>query len=129
LDVQTGVQTAKRSVPYAHLAPENKLWAVEVLRFLDTPPKSRNEGMASLMRRFRICEERGSGIDKVVEQVEAYQLPAPSFETPRGFTRATLFAYKPLTEMDKAERIRACYLHACLKRVMSDYLTNTFLDS
>jgi predicted HTH transcriptional regulator len=26
--------------------------------------------------------------------------------------------------MDKADRIRASYLHVCLKRVMRDYLTN-----
>lgn len=25
-----------------------------------------------------ICEERGTGIDKVVAQTEAYQLPAPT---------------------------------------------------
>jgi len=69
---------------------------VDTLRFVDTPPKSRNDVLASLMRRFRICEERGSGIDKVVAQVETYQLPAPSFEVPEGFTRAVLFAHKPL---------------------------------
>jgi ATP-dependent DNA helicase RecG len=27
--------------------------------------------------------------------------------------------------MDRADRIRACYLHACLKHVNRDYLTNT----
>lgn len=100
---------------------------VDTRRFVDTPPKSRNEVLASLMRRFRICEERGSGIDKVVAQVELYQLPAPCFEVPEGFTRAVLFAHQPLVRMDKADRIRACYLHACLKRVMRDYLTNASL--
>jgi len=100
---------------------------VDTQRFLDTPPKSRNEAIASLMRRFRICEERGSGIDKVVAQVEFHQLPAPLFEVPPGFTRIVLFAHRPLSEMDKAERIRACYLHACLKWVMRDYLTNASL--
>lgn len=100
---------------------------VDTQRFLDTPPKSRNESLASLMRRFRICEERGSGIDKVVAQVEAYQLPAPTFEVPEGFTRAVLFAHRPLNEMDKADRVRACYLHACLKWVMRDRLTNASL--
>jgi len=100
---------------------------VDTQRFLDTPPKSRNESLASLMRRFRICEERGSGIDKVVAQVEAYQLPAPAFEVPEGFTRAVLFAHRPLNEMDKADRVRACYLHACLKWVMRDCLTNASL--
>jgi len=99
---------------------------VDPLRFVDTPPKSRNEALASMMRCFRICEERGSGIDKVVAQVEAYQLPTPSFEVPegfKGFTRAVLFSHKPLNEIDKGDLVRACYLHACLKWVMRDYLT------
>jgi ATP-dependent DNA helicase RecG len=40
---------------------------VDTQRFVDTPPRSRNEGLASLMRRIGICEERGSGWDKVVD--------------------------------------------------------------
>lgn len=100
---------------------------VDTLRFMDTPPTSRNEALASLMRRFRICEERGSGIDKVVSQVELFQLPAPLFEAPDGFTRAVLFAHKPLSHMDKAERVRACYQHACLRYVTRQPMTNTSL--
>ena len=65
---------------------------VDTQRFVDTPPKSRNESLASLMRRVRICEERGSGIDKVVSQAEVFKLPAPLFERPEGFTRVVLFA-------------------------------------
>jgi len=52
------------------------------------------------MRRFRICEERGSGIDKVVFEVELYQLP---------------------------DRVRACYLHACLRCVTRQPMTNSSL--
>lgn len=100
---------------------------VDTLRFLDNPPQSRNEALAALMRRFGICEEEGGGIDKVVFQVELAQLPAPLFEVPPGFTRATLFAHRPFNSMDKDDRVRACYLHACLKRVTSDYLTNSSL--
>ncbi len=100
---------------------------VDTDRFVDTPPRSRNETLASLMRRFRICEERGSGIDKVVAQVELYQLPAPLFETPEGFTRSVLFAHKPVAAMDKAERTRACYLHACLCYVTRKAMSNTSL--
>ncbi len=72
---------------------------VDTRRFIDTPPRSRNELLASLMRRFGICEERGSGIDKVIAQVELFQLPAPLFEVPDGFVRATLFAHKDLRDM------------------------------
>ena len=100
---------------------------MDTTRFLDTPPKSRNESFASLMRRFGICEERGSGIDKVVREVELSQLPAPLFETPEGFTRAVLFSRKSLNGMDKVARVRACYFHACLKYVERDFLTNASL--
>jgi len=54
------------------------------------------EALASFLRRIGVCEERGSGVDKVVFQTEFYQLPAPSFETPEGSTRAVLFAHKQL---------------------------------
>ncbi len=100
---------------------------VETDRFLDTPPKSRNEALASLLRRIGICEERGSGVDKVVFQTEFYQLPAPAFEVTGDCTRAVLFAPRPLTKMEKTDRIRACYLHACLRYVNRDYMTNTSL--
>ncbi len=100
---------------------------VDTERFVDTPPRSRNEALASLMRRFRICEERGSGIDKVVSQVELFQLPAPLFESPEGSTRTVLFAHKPLSAMNKAERLRACYLHACLTHVNRKEMTNSTL--
>lgn len=96
-------------------------------RFLDSPPRSRNEALASFMRRVHICEERGTGIDKVVAQTELFQLPAPLFETTVEHTRATIFAYKTLNEMDKNDRIRACYLHACLRYVERNYMTNTTL--
>jgi predicted HTH transcriptional regulator len=100
---------------------------VKTERFLDSPPCSRNESLASFMRRARICEERGSGIDKVVFETELLQLPAPSFENPDGSTRVILFAHKKLIEMDKNERIRACYLHACLRYVQRDLMTNASL--
>jgi len=100
---------------------------VAVDRFLDTPPKSRNEAVASLMRRFRICEERGSGIDKVVFQTELYQLPAPLFEVPENFTRTVLFAHKDMENMSREDRIRACYLHACLKHIQRQKMTNKSL--
>ena len=100
---------------------------VDTQRFLDTPPQSRNETLASHMRRFGICEERGSGIDKVVFQVEFFQLPAPLFEVPPGFTRTVLFAHKPLAKMNKEDRVRSCYLHACLQYVSQQPMTNTSL--
>ncbi|MFH0785049.1 MAG: ATP-binding protein [Pseudomonadota bacterium] len=100
---------------------------VKTDRFLDSPPKSRNEALASFMRRIGVCEERGSGVDKVVFQTEFYQLPAPLFEVTEEHTRAVLFAHRELRDMAKDDRIRACYLHACLRYVQRDFMTNTTL--
>lgn len=98
---------------------------VDTQRFVDTPPRSRNEALASLMRRIGICEERGSGWDKVVFQTELYQLPAPLPEATDDHTRVVLFAPRPLSKMDRADRVRALYLHACLRYVNREHLTNT----
>ena len=100
---------------------------VDTHRFVDTPPHSRNEALASIMRRLNICEERGGGIDKVVGEVEIYQLPAPLFENPTGFTRSVLFAHRELSAMNRADRVRACYLHACLRFVVRKPMTNASL--
>lgn len=100
---------------------------VKTERFLDSPPRSRNEQLASFMRRVGICEERGSGVDKVVSETEYYQLPAPSFETPEGSTRAVLFAHLAYKDMDSRDRSRACYLHACLRYVQREPMTNASL--
>lgn len=100
---------------------------ISTLRFIDEPPQSRNEAFAALMRRFRICEERGSGIDKVIFEVEYYQLPPPDFDAKEHHTRVTLFAPRRLSEMNKAERIRACYQHASLLRVSNKQMTNASL--
>ncbi len=100
---------------------------VEPDRFLNSPPKSRNEALASFMRRVGVCEERGSGIDKVVFQTELYQLPAPVFETIDEHTIAVLFAHREFKAMDKTDRVRGCYLHACLRYAQRDYMTNATL--
>lgn len=53
---------------------------IDIFRFIDHTPISRNEKLASLMRRMNICEERGCGVDRAITQCELYQLPAPDFQ-------------------------------------------------
>jgi len=96
-------------------------------RFIDHPPQSRNEDLASFMRRINVCEERGSGIDKVIAATEMFQLPAPKFEAQDKFTRVTLYSYRPLKKMNRDDKIRACYQHCCLKYVSNEQMTNTSL--
>ena len=45
---------------------------IDTKRFIDHSPESRNEMLAGLMRRMNFCEERGSGIDKVIHEIEVF---------------------------------------------------------
>lgn len=100
---------------------------IDPLRFIDEPPQSRNEALASFMRRMNMCEERGSGIDKVVFEVEFFQLPAPKFLVTENHTKVVLFAHRKLSSMDRQDKIRACYQHACLLFVSNQRMTNATL--
>jgi ATP-dependent DNA helicase RecG len=97
---------------------------VDVNRFIDTAPKSRNEKLASLMRRLNICEERGSGIDRAINAIEVFQLPAPKFIKGEDYTRVILYAPTTLTKMSPDDRIRACYQHTCLNYVNNQPVNN-----
>jgi predicted HTH transcriptional regulator len=99
---------------------------VPVERFIDGY-QSRNERLADLMRRFGICEEKSSGIDRVIQVAELYQLPAPDFRVTHRRTVVTVYGPKPFEEMDRNDRVRACYQHAALKWVMSEKMTNQSL--
>jgi len=100
---------------------------IDPLRLMDTPPQSRNEKLADLLRRLGICEERGSGIDKVVSTVELYQLPPPSFRIVGENTQVTLFAPQKLRVMSREAKIQACYQHACLYWMSNNFMTNSTL--
>jgi predicted HTH transcriptional regulator len=100
---------------------------IDTLRFIDEPPQSRNEEFAALMRRMNICEERGSGIDKVIFHIEFYQLPPPDFRVTDGSTIVVLFQPANLSEMGRQEKVRACYQHACLKWVSGTQMSNNSL--
>lgn len=95
-------------------------------RFIDEY-QSRNEKLADLMRRLRICEEKGSGIDKVIASTEIYQLPAANFIIQQRHTKAILYAYKQLNDMDKKDKMRATYQHCCLRYVTNEKMTNQSL--
>lgn len=95
-------------------------------RFIDAY-LSRNEKLADLMRRMGFCEEKGSGLDKVIFYNELYQLPPINVIVAENRTRISMYSYKTLNHLDKKEKIRACYQHACLKYVSNEKMTNQSL--
>ena len=100
---------------------------IDPLRFLDHTPRSRNEALASMMRRLRIGDVRGSGIDKVIEACEQHRLPPPRFDAGDDFTRVVLFSPRQFGQMDKADKVRACYQHAGLRYESGSAMTNETL--
>lgn len=99
---------------------------VPVERFIDGY-QSRNERLADLMRRFGICEEKSSGIDRVVETAELLQLPAPEFLVAFKRTEVVIHGPRAFRDMDGSDRIRACYQHCVLQWVLRKQMTNQSL--
>lgn len=95
-------------------------------RFIDAY-LSRNEKLADIMRRMAFCEEKGSGLDKVIFNIELYQLPPLNVIVAESRTRITMYSYKILLDLDKKEKVKACYQHACLKYVSNEKMTNQSL--
>jgi len=100
---------------------------IDTDRFIDHPPRSRNEDMASFMRQIGVCEEGGTGIDRALINIALYQLPAPKFERYENFTKVTLYARKDLRHMTLDDKIRACFQHCVLKYVENSRMTNATL--
>jgi ATP-dependent DNA helicase RecG len=96
-------------------------------RLIGTTPESRNELLASKFRLYRICEERGTGFQKVVSAVELFGMPPVVFTPLENAFQVTLYAPRQFADMAQPERIEACYQHAVLQYFSSQTLTNTTL--
>ena len=100
---------------------------VDVNRFIDNPPKSRNEILSSLMRQLKMCEELGSGWDRIALECELKQLPAPKVILYEENTKVVLFSELPFVNISPEDKLWACYLHACLKQITHEGITNSSL--
>lgn len=96
-------------------------------RLIGATPASRNEKLASSFRRFRICEERGTGFQKVIQSIELFGLPPLAMSVQENAFNVAIGAPRTFASMPTLERIEACYQHAVLQYVSSQTLTNTTL--
>ena len=96
-------------------------------RLIGTQPESRNEQLARAFRRYKICEERGSGLLKAGLQVEIYGLPPIEFAAGPNHFKVTLYAPRTFAQMSARERLEACYQHAVLKHFSDSAMTNKSL--
>ena len=96
----------------------------DIDRIIDAMPRTRNETLAGLMRRTDICEERGSGWDKIIAQIESHQLPPPSIQVSGDHTRVVLYTPRPLSDLSLSEKCQVIYFHACLQHARGEFVTN-----
>ena len=96
-------------------------------RLIGTQPESRNELLARAFRRYKICEERGSGLLKAGLAIEFYGLPPVKFDAGPNYFKVTLLTPRTFTQMTPGERLDACSQHAILKHFSGSAMTNTSL--
>jgi ATP-dependent DNA helicase RecG len=97
-------------------------------RILNCSPKARNTAIVSMMQKMGHAEGTGMGIERVVTMAETLHLRPPSFLPlyERG-TLAILYPHKPIERWNVGERTQACYMHACLKYLKGEEMTNSSL--
>lgn len=107
--------------------PGGLLPSKQLDRLIGTQPESRNEQLARAFRRYKICEERGSGLLKAGLAIELYGLPPIEFAAEPNHFKVTLHAPRTFAKMSVRERLEACYQHAVLKHFSGSAMTNTSL--
>jgi predicted HTH transcriptional regulator len=107
--------------------PGKLLPSKRIDRLIRTTPESRNEILAAAFRRYNICEERGSGLEKAVAAIEFFGLPPLKFEELENSFRVTMFSPKSFANLTPQERIEACYQHSIIKYYSTGGMSNTSL--
>ncbi|MBT1161367.1 MULTISPECIES: ATP-binding protein [Bifidobacterium] len=108
--------------------PGNSLISIE--RLVNDPPAARNPKLAALSRRLHMCEEAGSGWDKIIDACETAQLPSPEIQQSDGDSPSIMIRlsqYRPYTQLSTSERMDSCYWHACIQFADGTCLTNASL--
>ena len=108
------------SNPGASLIPTNRL--------LNAQPKTRNKELVSALRRMGLCEEGGTGWDRIVAACEQEHMLAPKVTSSEDAgTTVTLYTGTAYDRMTKQERIDATYWHACLRYSQGESMSNQTL--
>lgn len=79
------------------------------------------------MHHFNLCEELGTGWDKIVLATEEMQLPAPNMIRYEENTRVVLLSSRPFNMLTKEDKLHAIYQHTCVKYLQGNAMTNKSL--
>jgi predicted HTH transcriptional regulator len=99
---------------------------IKTERFLDLEA-SRNSKLVNFFNKLGICEDRGSGIDRIYGDIEARAMPAISYQLEVEKTKATLSFNQDFEKMTKKDKILSCFQHCAFKYIEDDYMNNSSL--
>lgn len=103
---------------------------VDINRIIDTVPLSRNELLSKFMRKCGFCEERGSGYDKIIYYLSLNKMLAPKIENQNNqFTKVTMYSKIPFELVNKEDKVRTCYMYACLMYLQGESINNNSIRS
>ncbi len=100
---------------------------IDIERIVDNPPKSRNNKLSSLMRNLKMCEELGSGWDRVILVCEDAHLFAPQIKIYPENMQVVIYEKRNFSNITREDRVWTCYLHACIQYINGDNMTNASL--
>lgn len=100
---------------------------VDIHRIVDNPPRSRNEDLAAFMRRIKICEELGSGWDRMVMECEKNCVIAPKIAINNESTQVSILDNIDFWDTPIEDRLWSTYMHAIIKYLEGDFMTNSSL--
>lgn len=89
--------------------------------------RSRNEKLAYFMREAGICEELGSGVDRIVEISERENRFTPKYITTEEHVNVKLFKEKDFNQMKDDDKMNILYYHCCYRYSSEDYMSNASL--
>ncbi len=93
-------------------------------RLINHPPIARNAMLSNLMLQMRLCENHGTGWDRIAMETEAAGLPSPVIHMDDDAMRVTILGPRKLTSMRQEDQTWAVYAHACLQYANHQHLTN-----
>lgn len=100
---------------------------IDIWRFYDTN-RSRNLKLSEHMNRFNMCEELGSGIDRIVEISEKESRFTPKYTIfDNQYTTVKLFKEKNFENMMEDEKLNILFYHCCYSYTLEKYMTNSTL--
>lgn len=101
--------------------------SISIDRIIDSAPHCRNEKLASFLRRIHICEERGSGFDRIEEALSLKKLPSLIPMSNDDFTRVIVKWGEAFAEWSLDDKLKTVYYYICFCYVNNEKVSNSLL--